>query len=62
MRLEVLVPRGWTHPTKVFLADWYSRIGYRVARRTTIDEAYPALAPLLATPCDFVIYDKRLDP
>ena len=62
MRLEVLVPRGWTHPTKVFLADWYSRIGYRAARRTTIDEAYPALAPLLATPCDFVIYDKRLDP
>jgi hypothetical protein len=25
-----------------------------------IDEAYPALAPLLATPCDFVIYQKNL--
>jgi ribosomal protein S18 acetylase RimI-like enzyme len=60
MRLEVLVPRDWTHPTKEFLAAWYSRIGYRIARSGTIDEAYPALAPLLATPCDFVIYHKDL--
>jgi GNAT superfamily N-acetyltransferase len=60
MQLELLVPREWTHPTKEFLADWYSRIGYRVARTGTIDEAYPELAPLLATPCDFVIYRKEL--
>jgi ribosomal protein S18 acetylase RimI-like enzyme len=61
MQLELLVPRDWTHPTKVFLAAWYTRIGYRVARRGAIDEAYPALAPLLAIPCDLVIYHKRLD-
>jgi GNAT superfamily N-acetyltransferase len=60
VQLELLVPRGWTHPTKEFLAAWYSRICYRVARTGTIDEAYPALAPLLATPCDFVIYQKAL--
>jgi GNAT superfamily N-acetyltransferase len=60
MQLELLVPRGWTHPTKQFLDAWYTRIGYRVARTGTIDEAYPALAPLLATPCDFVIYRKDL--
>jgi GNAT superfamily N-acetyltransferase len=60
MQLELLVPRGWTHPTKQFLAAWYTRLGYRVARTGTIDEAYPALAPLLATPCDFVIYEKDL--
>jgi GNAT superfamily N-acetyltransferase len=60
MQLELLVPRGWTHPTKQFLAAWYTRIGYRVARTGTIDEAYPALAPQLATPCDFVIYRKDL--
>jgi ribosomal protein S18 acetylase RimI-like enzyme len=60
LQLELLVPRRWTHPTKEFLAAWYSRIGYRVARTGTIDEAYPALAPLLATPCDFVIYHKDL--
>jgi GNAT superfamily N-acetyltransferase len=62
MQLELLVPRGWTHPTKEFLAAWYTRIGYRVARTGTIDEAYPDLAPLLATPCDFVIYQKDLAP
>lgn len=60
MQLELLVPREWTHPTKQFLAEWYSRIGYRIARTGTIDEAYPALAALLATPCDFVIYRKDL--
>lgn len=60
MQLELLVPREWSHPTKEFLADWYTRIGYRITRTGTIDEAYPALAPLLATPCDFVIYQKEL--
>jgi GNAT superfamily N-acetyltransferase len=60
MQLELLQPREWTHPAKQFLAEWYSRIGYRVTRTGTIDEAYPELAPLLATPCDFVIYRKEL--
>jgi ribosomal protein S18 acetylase RimI-like enzyme len=62
MQLELLVPRDWTHPTKQFLAEWYSRIGYRIARTGTIDELYPELAPQLATPCDFVIYRKELTP
>jgi GNAT superfamily N-acetyltransferase len=61
MRLEVLVPREWTHPAKEFLTEWYTRIGYRVARTGSLDEAYPDLVPLLATPCDFVIYHKDLD-
>jgi ribosomal protein S18 acetylase RimI-like enzyme len=60
MQLELLVPRDWTHPVKEFLAAWYTRIGYRVVRTGTIDEAYPELAPHLATPCDFVIYEKDL--
>jgi GNAT superfamily N-acetyltransferase len=41
MQLELLVPRGWTQPTKVFLEAWYTRIGYRVARTGAVDEAYP---------------------
>jgi GNAT superfamily N-acetyltransferase len=61
MQLELLVPRTWSHPTKEFLAEWYTRLGYRKVRVGTIDEAYPDLAPLLATPCDFVIYQKELD-
>jgi len=60
MQLEVLVPREWTHPSKKFVAEWYTRMGYRVTRTGTIDEDYPHLAPLLATPCDFVIYHKDL--
>ena len=60
MQLELLVPRDWTHPTKEFLDAWYTRLGYRVTRTGSIDEAYPDLAPLLATPCDFVIYRKAL--
>jgi GNAT superfamily N-acetyltransferase len=28
MRLELLTPRNWTHPSKEFLKKWYSRIGY----------------------------------
>jgi ribosomal protein S18 acetylase RimI-like enzyme len=60
MQLELLVPRDWVHPAKELLEAWYTRLGYRVARTDTIDAAYPELAPLLATPCDFVIYRKEL--
>ena len=62
MQLELLVPREWTHPTKEFLNAWYTRIGYRPVRTGRIDASYPQLAPLLATPCDFVIYHKYLAP
>jgi GNAT superfamily N-acetyltransferase len=60
MQLELLVPREWTHPTKVFLDAWYTRMGYRPVRTGRIDDDYPDLAPLLATPCDLVIYRKAL--
>jgi GNAT superfamily N-acetyltransferase len=60
MQLEVLTPRTWSHPAKVFLMQWYERIGYRQIRTGGLDEAYPALAPLLATPCDFAVYRKDL--
>ena len=60
MQLEVLVPRQWSHPSKEFLKAWYTRIGYRPVRTGQIEESYPELAPVLATPCDFVIYHKSL--
>lgn len=60
MQLELLVPRTWTHPVKEFLRGWYTRIGYRHVRTGRLDEAYPALQPRLATPCDFAIYHKDL--
>ena len=60
MQLEVLVPRNWSHPTKEFLHAWYTRIGYQPVHTGRIDEHYPHLASLLATPCDFVVYHKTL--
>ena len=60
MQLEMLVPRRWSHPPKEFLTGWYTRIGYEPSRTGRIEEAYPDLAPLLATPCDFVIHRKDL--
>jgi GNAT superfamily N-acetyltransferase len=60
MQLELLVPRTWHHPSKVFLDGWYRRIGYEVVRRTRLDENYPELAPLLATECELLVYEKSL--
>jgi GNAT superfamily N-acetyltransferase len=60
MQLEVLVPRDWSHPSKEFLAAWYTRIGYRQTRIGAIEATCPELVPLLATPCDFVSYRRRL--
>jgi GNAT superfamily N-acetyltransferase len=60
MQLELLVPQTWTHPVKQFLREWYTRAGYRVVRTTDLAEAFPALHPRLATPCDFLIFNKPL--
>jgi GNAT superfamily N-acetyltransferase len=60
MQLELLVPRAWTHPSKAFLEAWYGRRGYRLIRTGRLDDAYPQLAPLLATPCDLEIHLKPL--
>lgn len=60
MQLEVLTPRGWTHPFKAYLDEWYRRIGYRVVRVGRFEESYPELAPHLACACDFRIYHKDL--
>lgn len=60
MRLELLVPREWPHPSKAFLKAWYGRLGYRLIATTTIDDSHPHLAPLLATPCDLEVHEKPL--
>jgi len=60
IQLELLLPRDWQHPSKEFLKAWYGRRGYQVIRRAGVEELYPHLAPLLATPCDFTVYEKAL--
>jgi GNAT superfamily N-acetyltransferase len=60
IQLELLVPRAWTHPSKEFLKTWYGRRGYRIVRAGSIADAYPHLAPLLATECDLEVHEKPL--
>jgi ribosomal protein S18 acetylase RimI-like enzyme len=60
LQIELLVPRDWTQPSKQFMADWNTRFGYQVVRRGSFEDQYPELAPFLATPCDFVIYQMAL--
>ena len=62
MQLELLVPRHGRHPSKDFLASWYARIGYRVLATRQVADAYPQLAPLLAVPCELLVYEKALSP
>lgn len=62
MQLELLVPQTWSHPVKDFLRAWYERLGYRQVRTADFADDYPRLVPLLATPCDFVIFEKPLNP
>jgi GNAT superfamily N-acetyltransferase len=60
IQLELLVPRGWAHPSKEFLRAWYGRRGYRIVATRSINDAYPHLAPLLATACDLEVHEKQL--
>jgi GNAT superfamily N-acetyltransferase len=60
MQLELLVPRGWSHPGKEFLRSWYGRRGYRLVRAGPLGDAYPHLAPRLAMPCDLEVHQKPL--
>jgi GNAT superfamily N-acetyltransferase len=61
MRLEILTPRHWTHPSKEFLRQWYSRIGYAPQTTQPFESMYPKLVPELATECDFTVWHKSLD-
>jgi GNAT superfamily N-acetyltransferase len=60
VQLELLVPQQGTHPAKERLREWYTRIGYRIARTAPFDEIVAHLAPQLAVPCEFLIFRKRI--
>jgi GNAT superfamily N-acetyltransferase len=60
MRLEILTPRHWTHPSKEFLRQWYSRIGYAPQTTEPFESMYPELVPELAAECDFTVWHKSL--
>jgi GNAT superfamily N-acetyltransferase len=62
MRLELLTPRNWTHPSKEFLKKWYSRIGYKPQAPESFEIMHPELVPELATECDYTVWYKSLNP
>jgi GNAT superfamily N-acetyltransferase len=60
MQLELIKPRAWSHPAKELLHAWYSRLGYQQVRSDDFAAIEPSVKPMLATPCDFVVYWKTL--
>ena len=60
MRLELLTPRHWQNPSKEFLKQWYTRIGYSPRAAEPLETMYPNLVPELATECDFTVWHKPL--
>jgi GNAT superfamily N-acetyltransferase len=60
MQLELIKPRAWSHPAKELLHGWYSRLGYQQVRSDDFAMVEPSVKPMLATPCDFVVYWKTL--
>lgn len=60
MQLELLVGDGWTHPLKERLGQWYGRAGYKLVRTGSVEESFPRLAPLIAGPALFRVYEKVL--
>jgi GNAT superfamily N-acetyltransferase len=60
MQLDLLVPRGWVHPEKDRLRAWYTRLGYRIVRTAPFEEMAQHEASQLATPCEFLIFQKAL--
>lgn len=60
MQLELLVPRAGSHPTKIRLKDWYIRLGYVPVGTENIDTAFPKLTSMLAIPCIFIVFQKKL--
>ena len=60
MRLEILTPCHWSHPSKTFLQQWYARIGYAPQSTESFEALHPELLPGLATECDFTVWHKAL--
>lgn len=60
MRLELLVPKNWQHPSKEFLKNWYTRIGYELQYTEPFEKMHADKVTQLATACDFCVYHKHL--
>ncbi len=60
MQLELLDTTEFSHPDKVFLTNWYTRIGYQLISKHDVDVVHAGLSKLLKTGCCAKIYQKEL--
>ncbi|CAL9323408.1 GNAT family N-acetyltransferase [Streptomyces sp. SudanB66_2053] len=60
LQIELLTPRNLKVASKDFMASWNERDGYEIVGQGSLAEKYPHLAPLLAVPCDFILYRKAI--
>ena len=60
MQLELLVPTTFNHGFKNRMQAWYLRMGYSIVQLGQFGQRYPALAPLLAGPTEYRIFEKAL--
>ncbi|RYP09630.1 hypothetical protein DL764_001172 [Monosporascus ibericus] len=60
VQLELLFPTAFEHAFKARLQRWYARMGYAEVRLRSFANDFPRLAPLLAGPCEYRIFEKRL--
>jgi GNAT superfamily N-acetyltransferase len=58
--LDLLVPTSYAHPLKTRMEAWYKRLGFQQTRLGDFAEDYPSLAPLLAGPVIYKIFEKKL--
>ncbi|OAA49558.1 Acyl-CoA N-acyltransferase [Metarhizium rileyi] len=60
MQLELLVPATSEHAFKSRMQAWYQRMGYRLVKLGNFNQDYPDLAPRLAGPAEYRVFEKHL--
>ena len=60
IQLEMLVPTEHPLESKVALAQWYSRLGYRKVDVRQLQDDYPGLVDKLVLRCEYQIWQKPL--
>ncbi len=60
MQLELLVPTEVENNDKVFLHDWYSRIGYKKINEQDVEYIHKGVSVFLKNDCVVKVYEKSL--
>ncbi len=60
MQLMLLYPDGWENESKVRLAKWYERVGYRLVRIEGVEDQLSHMAHLLTSQTVLRVYHKQV--